>query len=657
MKRNLFVLLMVAWAATYFSLSANAQTTEMVFYNVVLEDCGSDKLAVVDVLREKLGLSLKAAKELADSAPCTIAENMLDVDAYSLKNALEAAGATVTLELLGVYDSCHRYDVVLESLNNSKVAIISVLMDELDMTMTEAKTLVESGLPVVVLDAAPMTAALRLANKIRAAGGTVSVAVNTKVTVICEETFPDEQFRNYVSSSFDLDQDGALSMLEKRVVTEINLGDEDIRATTLEGSEVFVNLKKLNCHYSLYIEELDLSCFPDLEYLDCGVNDLTSLDVSHNPKLTYLNCAANKLTGTLYLNGNPELTYLNCQQNELSAIEAQMCTKMETFNCYDNEVEQLSLSTFANLTDLWCSSNRISSLSLLSNENLEVLRCDDNQLTSLNVGRNTKLKKLSVSGNNITSLGLSSNPDIENLDCSGLSLGILNISHLSKLVYLDCSDCGLTALALDGKPNMETLIIDGNKVRSINVSKMNNLDYLSCVGCGLTSLNLKNNTLLTYLNCSNNQLTDIQLTSLSNLNDLNLSRNKIGDENMSKIFNLLPVREKMWVSGDFFEEEEETGYWEYMCNIYVIDESEGDEENVCSARTVSKANAKGWQCLAISDFFSYWEPYPGSDAEIATTVDAFTVAADAPRHNLHGQRVDRAYKGIVIVDGKKVFKR
>jgi hypothetical protein len=38
MKRNLFILLMVAWAATYFSLPAKAQTSEMVFYNVVLED-------------------------------------------------------------------------------------------------------------------------------------------------------------------------------------------------------------------------------------------------------------------------------------------------------------------------------------------------------------------------------------------------------------------------------------------------------------------------------------------------------------------------------------------------------------------------------------------------------------------------------------------
>lgn len=36
--------------------------------------------------------------------------------------------------------------------------------------------------------------------------------------------------------------------------------------------------------------------FPNLKYLDCGHNNLTSLDLSGNKKLEKLNCDYNKLT-------------------------------------------------------------------------------------------------------------------------------------------------------------------------------------------------------------------------------------------------------------------------------------------------------------------------------------------------------------------------
>ena len=61
-----------------------------------LESYGSDKLAVIRVVKEMTGLGLKEAKDLVDSAPVSL--GYYDAaDAADHKTALEAAGATVSL--------------------------------------------------------------------------------------------------------------------------------------------------------------------------------------------------------------------------------------------------------------------------------------------------------------------------------------------------------------------------------------------------------------------------------------------------------------------------------------------------------------------------------------------------------------------------------
>lgn len=67
-------------------------------FNIELESAGGSKLAVVKEVKNLLGLGLKDAKGLVDSAPAVIKEGVAKDEAESIKAALEAAGATVNLK-------------------------------------------------------------------------------------------------------------------------------------------------------------------------------------------------------------------------------------------------------------------------------------------------------------------------------------------------------------------------------------------------------------------------------------------------------------------------------------------------------------------------------------------------------------------------------
>jgi large subunit ribosomal protein L7/L12 len=66
--------------------------------SVELTDGGAQKIAVIKVVKEALGLGLKEAKDLVDGAPAMLKEGMKKEDAEALKKSLEEAGAKVTLK-------------------------------------------------------------------------------------------------------------------------------------------------------------------------------------------------------------------------------------------------------------------------------------------------------------------------------------------------------------------------------------------------------------------------------------------------------------------------------------------------------------------------------------------------------------------------------
>ena len=67
-------------------------------FTVLLKSAGASKLNVVKAVKTLTGLGLKDAKELVDSAPKEIKENVSKDEADALKTALEEAGAEVELK-------------------------------------------------------------------------------------------------------------------------------------------------------------------------------------------------------------------------------------------------------------------------------------------------------------------------------------------------------------------------------------------------------------------------------------------------------------------------------------------------------------------------------------------------------------------------------
>ncbi|MDR2415864.1 MAG: 50S ribosomal protein L7/L12 [Candidatus Peribacteria bacterium] len=66
--------------------------------NVELTEAGAQKIAVIKVVKEVLGIDLKAAKDLVEAAPKIVKEGVKMEEAEALKVKLTEAGATVNFK-------------------------------------------------------------------------------------------------------------------------------------------------------------------------------------------------------------------------------------------------------------------------------------------------------------------------------------------------------------------------------------------------------------------------------------------------------------------------------------------------------------------------------------------------------------------------------
>ena len=73
-------------------------TEEKAAFTVVLASAGEQKIAVMKVVKEVLGLGLKEAKDLVDAAPGTLKDGMKKAEAEDFKKKIEAAGGKVELK-------------------------------------------------------------------------------------------------------------------------------------------------------------------------------------------------------------------------------------------------------------------------------------------------------------------------------------------------------------------------------------------------------------------------------------------------------------------------------------------------------------------------------------------------------------------------------
>ena len=87
----------VAAAAAGGPVAAAPAEEEKDEFDVILTEAGAQKIQVIKVVRELTSLGLKEAKDLVDAAPKPVLEKVAKEAADKGKEALEGAGATVSV--------------------------------------------------------------------------------------------------------------------------------------------------------------------------------------------------------------------------------------------------------------------------------------------------------------------------------------------------------------------------------------------------------------------------------------------------------------------------------------------------------------------------------------------------------------------------------
>ena len=74
------------------------EAEEQTEFTVILASYGEKKINVIKEVRALTGLGLKEAKDLVESAPAQVKEDVNKDEAETIKSKLEAAGATVEVK-------------------------------------------------------------------------------------------------------------------------------------------------------------------------------------------------------------------------------------------------------------------------------------------------------------------------------------------------------------------------------------------------------------------------------------------------------------------------------------------------------------------------------------------------------------------------------
>lgn len=78
--------------------AAGPAVEEQTEFDAILQAIGEKKIQVIKVVRELTGLGLKEAKDLVDGAPKPVKEKVSRQEAETIKQKLEAEGATVIIK-------------------------------------------------------------------------------------------------------------------------------------------------------------------------------------------------------------------------------------------------------------------------------------------------------------------------------------------------------------------------------------------------------------------------------------------------------------------------------------------------------------------------------------------------------------------------------
>lgn len=457
------------------------------------------------------------------------------------------------------------------------------------------------------------------------------VAYDSSVLPINEATFPDANFRSYISSAIDVNADGWLSREEMMVVGRIDVRKSEVKS--LKGIENFTELYLLIC-YNNELTELDLSKNTKLQRVVCHRNKLTSLDVTKCPGIIKLECSNNKLTA-IDVSNNTKLDRLNLVNNKLTSVDISKLAVLRHFYCGGNQLTSLDVTNNTELDSLHFDDNQLTTIDISKNTKLVGLNANVNQLTSLDVSHNTELRRLWCHTNQLTSIDVSKNTKLTCLSIAVNNISSIDVTMCSHLDSLYCTDAPITSLDVSKNPTLLVLELIDCQLSSLDVSSNPGLILLQCPGNQLTSLDLSQNNALELLSCQRNKLTTLTLSPYSSLIEIYCHRNQIAGQAMDNLIASLPNQENGGIA---------------LFNTDYI----AEEGNVCTTTQVAALKTKGWTAYHL--YNDEFVPYPGSED---TAIDGIRLdnSKGGRAYSLSGQRSRNTHKGVVIRNGKKYINK
>lgn len=352
---------------------------------------------------------------------------------------------------------------------------------------------------------------------------------------LCADFNGDEIIDGYV----DTNNDGEIQVAEAQAVRGLYVNAGPYIVYDLTGLNAFSNLVSLFISYT-NASSIDLGTMGQLEKLGCNFNSyITTLDLSGTPNLKYLDCNYNAIS-SLTLTGLSSLEYLNCSSNYISTLNLSSLTNLQNFNCsYNDLLTGLDLSNLLQLKILNCKScGLLTTLNLSGLSQLTTLDCNGGSLSTLITSGANAITHLDCSQNILNSIAVASMNQLDWLSCGANYISSLDVANLNNLTYLDCKSNHLTSLNLTGLNNLSTLNCAGNQIQTLAVSNLTLLENFYCNNNVLTSLDVTPLVNLVNLSCYNNHLNAIAVSTLTHLRTLDFSRNNIAAIDLSNLASL-----------------------------------------------------------------------------------------------------------------------
>lgn len=330
--------------------------------------------------------------------------------------------------------------------------------------------------------------------------------------------FPDEIFRQYLSSNFDSDSDGYLSAEEMSCITELKTS-----GTQLDDVEDFTGIEYLSSLETIYfsytriesldisknialktlildnvyaIKEIDLSKNVNLENLELDYVDIHNVDLTNNPKLKRV-CII-RHDGFV-----PFMESLDLSQNPL--------------------LEELLLASSAEEVDI----------DLSNNPNLKKLSLSGNaELNYVDLSNNTLLEYISGSFWGDT-FKLPNLPRLKELIIDRGTVSEIDLSNLPELQFFQADCPNVTELDFSNNPELKEIVFNNGSLEKIDISACTKLNRLECYNNKLEKLDLTNKNEMKYILCYNNRLQELDLTNKPNLKWVLAGENFLSNINIS----------------------------------------------------------------------------------------------------------------------------